>query len=138
MLPTALAALWKERRAYGVIVVCDFRLLGLLGVLAARVFGKQCVLRAESCGEMDGSYATKYSKAPSPLKQKWIKAAVWLRNAMLMRADAFLSISSVIREEFRAAGVAPGMIVEIPNGIDLNRFKPASLEERSATTNAGN
>ena len=136
MLLPALFTLWKERRVYDVIVVCDFRVLGLLGVLAARLFGKRCVLRAESCGEMDGSYATRHSLPPSLIKQRLIKIALRLRNRVLMRTDVFLSISSIITKEFCRAGVDPAIIVQIPNAIDLGKFAPATPEERQAKRQA--
>jgi glycosyltransferase involved in cell wall biosynthesis len=136
MLPTALFTLWKERKGYDVIVVCDFRILGLLGILAARLFGKTCVLRAESCGEMDGSYATRHSHQPSRTKQRLINLALWLRNLVLMRTDLFLSISSIITNEFRRAGVDSAAIVQIPNAIDLTNFAPATPEERQTARQA--
>ena len=46
------------------------------------------------------------------------------RNALLRRADAFISPSSQIAGELRDGGVPPRRIVTIPNGVDTGRFHP--------------
>ncbi len=48
------------------------------------------------------------------------------RNRILRRADGMISISSAVRLELLEAGIRPGMINEIPNGVDTTRFTPVS------------
>jgi len=131
MLVTALPALIRLRREYDLIYVCGLRVLGVLGVVASRLLGKPCVLRAEAQGELSGDFARREVRRDSFL-DRLVAVAVGLRNSLLLRADAFVSISQVITEEFEVQGVASERLRAIPNGIDTHRFRPASPPERRA------
>ncbi len=124
MLP-AFAALVRARRNYDLIYVCGLRILGLVGILAALCAGKRCVLRSESRGELSGAFIwqTIDGRTKSGLKALFV-LPILLRNWFLKKADAFLSISGVIREEYEACGIAKSAIADIPNGIDTSRFTP--------------
>jgi len=130
MMVPAFVELVRKRRKYDVIIVCDLKALGILGVTVGKLLGKKCLLRAESCGEMDGAFATQFADPPSRLKLFLIKNLVRFRNSLLMRADGFLSISSVITKEFVNAGVSRNAVSEIPNAVDVRRFSPADKETK--------
>lgn len=132
MLP-AFIHLIRTRRDYDLMYVCGLRILGLVGVLAALCAGKRCVLRSESRGELSGAFIwqTIDGRTKPGLKALFV-LPILLRNYFLKKADAFLSISGVIREEYAACGIAKADIAEIPNGIDASRFAPAAAEERAA------
>ena len=129
MVPFVLFELIRRRREYDLVLVCGFRVLGVPAVIAARLLGKSCVLRAEAQGEMSGGYASAYKKLPlavGALFRTWIN----LRNRILKRADAFVSISNPIAEEFAECGVDVDRILELPNGIDTERFRPVDAGTR--------
>jgi glycosyltransferase involved in cell wall biosynthesis len=105
----------------------------LIAMLAAGLLGKRCVLRAESRGELSGGFIwEKPDGRVNRLLKLMFIGPIWLRNMILKRADAFLSIATVIREEYESCRVLPGRIVEIPNGIDVARFSPVTPEARMA------
>jgi glycosyltransferase involved in cell wall biosynthesis len=114
------------------VLVCGFRILGIPAVPIARAFGIPCILKADSVGEMSGSFfdaglaRVGLSRGSAP-----VRAALALRHRVLRRADAFVAISSVIERELREAGIAPERIRRIPNGIDPLRFAPAAAAERA-------
>lgn len=60
----------------------------------------------------------------------------WLHRFMLRRIDACVAISHDLAEEFRAGGIASERIRFIPNGVDTDRFKPASGEARPSLRSA--
>ncbi len=130
MLLPAVSALFRRRRDYEIIYVCGLRVLGMAGILAGCLLRKRVVLRAEACGELSGAFvfqnAGQAKKGLNPL----VRAAVRLRNRAYRRADAYLAISRVIREEFTACGVPPEKIATITNGIDFARFAPPDRETR--------
>lgn len=133
MLGSSFWRLIRMRRDYDVIYVCGIRTLGLIAVLAARLLGKGCVLRSESRGEVSGGFIwEKTDGRVNRLLKLMFIGPVWLRNLVLKRADAFLSIAAVIRDEYVACRVPLRKIVEIPNGIDVTRFSPAPLEVKMA------
>ena len=132
MLP-AFVRLVRMRREYDVIYVCGLRILGIVGTLVAKVLGKRCVLRSESRGELSGAFIWERTDGrQNPLLKVLFAPAIWLRNLVLRKADAFLSISGVVREEYEACGVAASRIASIANGIDTSRFAPVAEGTRAA------
>jgi glycosyltransferase involved in cell wall biosynthesis len=51
-------------------------------------------------------------------------------RAVIERADAFVAVSSRIREELLEAGAPPQAVWDIPNGVDTDRFSPAAAGEK--------
>jgi glycogen(starch) synthase len=132
MVPHALLALRRLRSTYDVIVVRGTRVLGLPGLLAARALGAAIVLQAEVNGEMSGEVYTWGTRWGRPPASTVVRTAVGLRNRLLRDADAFVSMSAAIRDEFLAAGVPPEKVVHLPHGVDTARFTPASAGERAS------
>ncbi|MEI6564907.1 MAG: glycosyltransferase family 4 protein [bacterium] len=133
MLGSSFWRLTRMRREYDVIYVCGIRTLGLIAVVAARLLGKGCVLRAESRGEVSGGFIwEKTDGRVNPLLKFMFMGPILFRNLILKRANAFLSIAAVIRDEYKACRVPMGKIVDIPNGIDVTRFSPVPSETKVA------
>ena len=136
MVPAALRALRREREAFDLLVVRGTRVLGLPGLLAGRALGKPVVLQAELNGEMSGEAYTWGTALARPGWRPAVAAAMRARNLLLRDADAFVAMSRLIREEFLAAGLPEQRVHLIPHGVDTERFRPASPEERSALRRA--
>jgi len=130
MMFPALFNLIRLRKEYDVIYVSVFRALGILGVVAAKLLGKRCVLRAGVSGEMTGSSLLAEYRGKKPVSYLLLSMFLPLRNAVLRRADRFISISQEVREDFLAAGVPEKHIVHIPNGVDTDRFHPVTVERK--------
>lgn len=133
LLFTSLSVLIKLHRHYDLIFVSGFRLLGIPAVLLSRLYGKACVLKADSLGEMSGDFfnagLAKFGAKPSLfLFQLFIR----LRNTILKRADSFVAISSQVATELIAHGVRPDRIQRIPNSVDAIKFHPVGQQERQA------
>ncbi|MEI6788668.1 MAG: glycosyltransferase family 4 protein [bacterium] len=123
----------RMRHDYDVIYVCGIRTLGLIAVMIALLLGKRCVLRAESRGELSGAFIW---EKPDGRVNSFVKCMamvpILLRNLILKRADSFLSIAAVIRDEYESCGIPHEKIADIPNGIDVMRFSPVAAEARAA------
>jgi len=132
MVAPALAALRRERRAFGVLVVRGTRVLGLPGVAAARALGKAVVLQPELNGEMSGEVYTWGTPLHVPAVRRAVGLGTSARNLLLRDADAFVAMSHAIAAECVAAGAAPERVVRLPHGVDTARFRPASDDERRA------
>lgn len=129
-LPAALRLL-RERRRFDVAVVRGTRVLGVPGLLAARLAGRPLVLQAEVTGEMSGeiyTWGTRFDRTPV---RTLVRAGVRLRNTLLRDADAFVTISRRTEAEFLAAGLPRERVVHLPHGIDTRRFRPADAQERA-------
>lgn len=121
------AFLWllKHRRDCDAVLVCGFRVLGLPAMLARLFTRRPVVLRAEALGEFDGAFVWRTPEGRvSPLRRALFALPIALRNLFLRRADAFLAISTPVREEFLACRVPPSRIALIPNGYDPDVFRP--------------
>lgn len=133
MLPLLLLTLLWRRRELDLVFVSGFRVLGIAAVAAARLAGKPVILKADNDGEMSGSYfrggAAKLGLAGST---RLVGAVIGLRNLLLRRADAFVSLSSGMREELLAHGVSAQRITAIPNSVDTARFHAVPAARKAA------
>lgn len=84
----------------------------------ARVLGRRCIVKDAASGPY-GDVAR--------LRRIWM--GEWVRRR-LTQADAVISLNGEMTEELSAAGVAPGRIRRIPNGVDCDRFSPPSSDQR--------
>jgi glycosyltransferase involved in cell wall biosynthesis len=130
---TAFGALMRLRKQHQVMLVCGFRVLGIPSMLVSLLTGKPCVLKADSQGELSGSF---FDPGLARLKLRHdrfpIRMVVSLRNALLRRAAGFIAISDVIEQEYRRQGVPGEKIARIPNSVDPDRFRPVSRELRDS------
>lgn len=113
----------KNRKNYDLVLVSNLRILGAPVLILARLLGKKCAVRTDSCGELSGSYAVK-TLSPYSLKRLLVVAYFRLRNSILRKADAFIAISNDVAREFRAEKIPDSHIRLIPNGVDTDRYSP--------------
>lgn len=90
----------------------------LPALVARRLRGSPIVIRT-ACGGAFGDIA-RLQQVPA--------GKLMLRLAR--RADAIISLSKQITDELLEHGFDAGRVVEIPNGVDIRRYSPASLEEK--------
>jgi len=129
-----ISPLVRNRNKYDIILVAAPRILGAPVVLLAKILNKKCILKPDSTGEMDGSYAYMHSK-PGWILCHVARMYFWMRNWILTHADAFIAISGVIEKEISGLGVDGGRIYKVPNGVDIVRFAPVTGEQKTAIRN---
>jgi glycosyltransferase involved in cell wall biosynthesis len=127
LLFTSIPILIRYRRQYDLIFVSGFRVIGLTGVIVARLLGKKCILKADSLGEMSGDFFTAglinlRLNAVSFLFKVFLR----FRNFILKKADAFVAISLEVEQELTRQGVNPAHILAIPNSVDTGKFHPVN------------
>jgi glycosyltransferase involved in cell wall biosynthesis len=125
LLFSSIPTLIKLHRQYDLIFVSGFRIVGVAAVLVSKLFGKACVLKADSQGEMSGDFF-KGGLAKLGLSPGWLPFRIFLglRNIILKWASAFTAISSEIATELTTSGVHLDDIWMIPNGVDTTLFCP--------------
>jgi len=127
---TILPPLIRYRNQYDVVLVAAPRILGAPVLVLMKLLGKKCVMKPDSCGEMDGSYALDQTAAGG-LKHMIARAYFGIRNQFLKRADAYVAISKVLVDEMLQMGISEELIHKIPNGVDTDRFRPLGGEEKA-------
>jgi len=133
LLVSTVPALVRLRHAYDLVLVSGFRIVGAPAVLVSRMLGKRVVLKADSQGEMSGTFfAAGLSRFGMSASSLPFRMFLRLRNAVLRRADGFVAISPEIASELEGARVPPERIHPIPNGVDTSRFVPADSSVKEA------
>lgn len=130
MIIPALIYLIRHRAEYNLIYVCGLRVMGIPGMLAAILLNKSCILRSEACGEMTGGFIWDSPHAQHKRTKKILHTLLGWRNRLYLRAQAFVSISKVIHDEYLGTGVPPERIYDITNGIDTDTFTPVDSHHR--------
>ncbi len=131
LLLTSFVALIRLRRQYDLIFVSGYRVLGISAVLVSKLFGKPCILKADSQGEMSGEFFTgglaRLRLTPASLP---VRSFLAVRNGLLKSADAFVAICSDIVLELTTHGVNPEAIHPITNSVDTHTFRPVDEHTR--------
>jgi glycosyltransferase involved in cell wall biosynthesis len=127
-----LPALCRLARRCDVLVVRGTRVLGLPGLLAGSWANRPVVLQPEVNGELSGEVYTWGTSLHRSLPRRLVAAVVRLRNLLFRDAAAGVAMSRLIADEFAAAAFPRGRIAHIPHGVDTQRFRPRSAEEKAA------
>jgi glycosyltransferase involved in cell wall biosynthesis len=109
--------LFGERRRFSVVHLHGFSQKTMLLVVLALVTGKRVAIKLTSVGHDDPASI----RARGPL-------AYWCYS----RARMFFGVSPGLQALYAASGLRSGRFRLIPNGVDLQRFQPASPEDRRA------
>jgi glycosyltransferase involved in cell wall biosynthesis len=132
MVPSTFRILARMRHRYDVLFVSGFKALGVPAVLASRLFGKVCILKADSNGEMSGAFFRDGLSALGLTPHSRVfRAFLAVRNRVLRRADGFVAITSSIAEEFGAHRVRREIIHVVTNAVDTNTYRPAGNDDKS-------
>ncbi len=132
MVPGATAALLRHGQRFDLVVVRGTRVLGLPGILGARLRGTPVVLQPEINGEISGQayvWGTRFDGGP------WwtaVRAGTALRNLWLRDADAFVAMSRPIETEMLEARLPREKVAYLPHGVDTARFRPGEPGEKAA------
>lgn len=133
MVFTALPALVRQRHHYDIILVPGFRALGITAVIIGKLLKKTVILKAESCGEMSGAFFVGGLQKLRLGISSWpVRMLMKLRNKLLSHADAFISLSTEMTEEYLQSGVPRERLSVIAQSVDVDRFQPISAEEKIA------
>jgi glycosyltransferase involved in cell wall biosynthesis len=131
-----MGAAYRKLRAladhYDVIYVSAFRTLGLPAVLVGNFRRKPVVLESQNNGELSGSYFEPGLKVFGLSHRSPVFRPVnSLRKSLLHWADHFVAVAESIKREYLEHGVPPEKVTLIPYGVDLKRFRQASVEEKA-------
>jgi glycosyltransferase involved in cell wall biosynthesis len=129
-LPFWYARLRWSRRRPALLAVFGSGWLALMAGLAARASGQPWLFRPATAGDLTRFLDPSAVPAAGPVR-RWLRGnlppAAW-RADRLREADAVVAISEEIAAECLAWGFNPTSVHRIPNGVDCERFAPASAE----------
>ncbi len=129
---TAFPALLRAARDADAVLVSGFRILGMPAMWATRIRRIPCVLKGDSRGEISGEFfragLARWRLTPRSFV---VRPFLNLRNAWLRRAEGFVALSNEMAAEFFEEAIPPEHVHQIPNGVDVEHFRPASAVERA-------
>ena len=105
----------SRRRSFDIVHLHGFSQKSILIVLLARLLGKRVMITIH----------TAVHDEPEGVRRLG-RLAYWC----YCRADRFLAISQAMARNYRAAGLPESRLRMVPNGVDLDRFRPAEPGER--------
>jgi glycosyltransferase involved in cell wall biosynthesis len=114
-LPSLLAAALRSIRAVDIVHLHGFSAKSIVLVRLARLFGKRIVIKLTSVGHDDAVSMAAHD--PAAFRQ-------------YRRADRFVAVSPRFAALHAEAGLPPERLTVIPNGVDVDRFRPAAPEEK--------
>jgi len=115
--------LFWHRRDWDVVHITHIYLDAFAAVMTRRLHGFPIVVRP-ACAGFYGDLARLARFRAWPIYPGPNKTALRAIIRTIARADAFIANSHELCEELHASGFSAGRIAHIPNGVDLDRFRP--------------
>jgi glycosyltransferase involved in cell wall biosynthesis len=120
-----------HRRRYDVVLAHGVKVLTLPVLIVQRLGGKPCIVKVDSpielWEEVSGESLRRMRVRRGASALRVLRG---VRAALLRRVGQYVAISDEIRDALLGEGVTPQRIRFIPNGIDVDRFRPVSADER--------
>ncbi len=128
---TFAAALWRQRHEYDLIHTHDARTVYLAAMIVHRLTGKPLVAKVPTLGDLSRAAfsRTRRSTYSEIMRRLLMPPALW--NRLLRQASVWIAISDAIAAELAECGLA-SRTEQIPNAVDVGRFRPANADERAA------
>lgn len=111
------------------IVCVDYRGIGIAAVLAGRKLGRPVILQAATAGVL--ASAAEHDASGVPAESALVRLIKAPARAMYRRGDQFVCIGRDIERETLNAGIPRDRVHYLPHGVDLQRFRPATVDEQS-------
>lgn len=118
IFPRLLAVLMRLRPNYSIVHCSTFGYLSGVAVLAGRMLRRPTLLRVATENDV----------------REFADGTAWKARfffQLLRRADGAIALSEAIRRELLDAGVPDRKVLVVPNGVDVEKFHPATAEERA-------
>ncbi len=132
LLSRVIWRLLRHARRYDVVLVSGFNIMPLAPVVAGMLTRKPCVVRPESPLELKHAVGeASRSSMGLPHDSLLLRTLTRLRRKVAERVDRYIAISDEIRSKLIAQGIDPARIVGISNGINMEKFVPASPQVRA-------
>jgi glycosyltransferase involved in cell wall biosynthesis len=130
-LSRLLITLVRSAPSYDVIIVSGMKVMPLIVVPLCRVLGKRCIVRIESSIELREAISIESLHDMHPIAGRSLLGILQsLRRAALRAADRVVVISHEILAGVADLDLYSMRIVQIPNAVDLGKFRPAVAAEK--------
>lgn len=126
-----LLLLIRDARHYDVVIVSGVKVMPLIVVPTCKLLKKKGILRIESYFELQEAISAESLRDMNRFLGRMLVAFVdRLRLFVLRRADHIIALSSEIRSALLAIGVPSLRVSQIPNAIDMGKFRPVTADDK--------
>lgn len=133
MIPFATVAMLRLHREFDVVYCPDYRGIGLAALIAGRLLDRPVVLETGVTGILSCANWDPALRRLGVDGQGWLgRLLKWPMQRLYRSANAYPCITREIEREALASGVPPDRVHYLPYGVDLRRFRPATIGEREA------
>jgi glycosyltransferase involved in cell wall biosynthesis len=123
--------LLREAGRYDIVVVSGAKVMPMIVVPVCLVMRKKCILRVESFFELKEAVSAESLRDMSGFSARALVGSIdGLRLYLLRKAAAVIAISTEIHAGLLSRGVSAARIHDIPNAVDLKKFRPVAAEEK--------
>jgi glycosyltransferase involved in cell wall biosynthesis len=123
----------SEARRYDVVIISGMKTIPLAAIPVCRLFGKKCAIRIESPFEIAEPISAESLDLMNNIVGRTLSRLLkHMQKSVLLGADRVIAISDDITNVLLRLGCPRSRITHIPNAIDLAKFKPVSVSERTA------
>jgi glycosyltransferase involved in cell wall biosynthesis len=122
--------LLSEGRRYDVVIISGLKIIPLAAIPVCRLLGKRCILRIESTFELAEPVSAESRQSMGTWGRLADSILQRAQRYVLRRADPVVAISRDVENMLLERGLPAERIARIPNGIDLERFRPAADGEK--------
>jgi glycosyltransferase involved in cell wall biosynthesis len=124
--------LLKESRRYDIVIVSGAKLMPMIVVPVCHLMGKKCIVRVESFFELKEAVSAESLRGMGRISAGvMVRGVDRLRLFFLRRAHAVIAISEEIHAALLSRGVEAPRIHDIPNAVDLQKFRPVDAAEKT-------
>lgn len=125
------ALLLRESEQYDIVIVSGAKIMPMIVVPICHITRKKCILRVESFFELEEAVSSESLRGMGSFSGRMLAGSIdRIRQYFLRRADAVIAISTEIRAGLLRRGVSAARIRDIPNAVDLERFRPVSAADK--------
>ncbi|HQU16060.1 MAG: glycosyltransferase family 4 protein [Gammaproteobacteria bacterium] len=131
-----LSTFWRivsRRPGFDCVLVTQFSATALGPALANAIRGTPLILVTAEAGEFSGAISSRsLGRIPGPLRFLLRRVLHGVRHWAYHRARFVVAISTALAREAEADGFPARCVVQIPNALDTDRFRPVSPDEKLA------
>jgi len=107
----------SRRKDFQIAHLHGFSLKSALVVLLSKIFNKNVIIKMTSVGHDD----------PEAMKRR-----SFILNYFFSKADTYVGVSPQFEKTYRQSQLPANRLKQIPNGVDINRFRPVTDGEKAA------
>jgi glycosyltransferase involved in cell wall biosynthesis len=122
----------KKVNQYDVLIVVSLKVLSIPSVIVKTIFGKKCIVVVISPSELREDILSDESLKKMNMDRSsiFVRLIRWIRNPIIKKSDCFVGLSAEIKQQYIDMGIDPKKIRIVPNGIDMKKFSPVSIEKK--------